>query len=83
MLKYLGALLLSFEMATCCPDLWIQLNDNCYKVSPNPMNWYSAQEVMDLTADQTFCVEYKTFHFSIVLLKVDTKLKSTMKMNRC
>ncbi len=28
-----------------CPDTWIQIGDNCYKVSPERMNWYSAQEV--------------------------------------
>ncbi len=65
MIKYL-VVLLFLEIATSCPDLWIQLNDNCYKVSPNPMNWYSAQEVVDLTADQTFCVKYKNFFISVL-----------------
>ncbi len=29
----------------CCPDLWVAVGDSCYKTSPDPMNWFQAEEV--------------------------------------
>ena len=46
--KLLPLLLLLFlgrPAASSCPDYWTQINSNCYKISPDRLNWYAAQEV--------------------------------------
>ncbi len=45
LLSLSALLLLLGRSAAVCPDSWTQISDRCYKVFPEPVNWYSAQEV--------------------------------------
>ncbi len=37
--------MLSVHGALSCDDGWIGMGDSCYKTSPDPVNWFQAEEV--------------------------------------
>ncbi len=43
--------MLSVSGALSCDDGWIGMGDSCYKTSPDPMNWFQAEEVQFILLD--------------------------------
>ncbi len=48
-----------------CPDLWISVAANCYKVSPDPMTWHQAHEVKACFCGRTIKINYSAFCSSV------------------
>ncbi len=43
--------MLSVPGALSCDDGWIGMGDSCYKTSPDPVNWFQAEEVQFIHLD--------------------------------